>query len=1545
MAGLHFDITGDNSNFLHKLEETRNGVRTTSKQIEESGMSIEQMFGRMTTAAAAFGISLGAKQLISDITRVRGEFQQLEVAFNTMLGSKEQANTLMSQLVYTAAKTPFDLQGVANGAKQLLAYGTATEDVNETLIRLGDIASGLSIPLNDLVWLYGTTMTQGRLFTQDLRQFMGRGIPLADELAKQFGVTKDKVGELVTAGKVGFPEVQKAIEAMTDKGGKFGGLMEEQSKTITGQISNIEDAISTMFNKIGKENESIINSGLSGVSYLVEHWEAVVTAIESAAVAYGTYKAAVMTAAALHDVEQALKVDTEIDGLKTLLEVKKQSNNADIAAAVASGKLTESKAAELTMLREELALKISSLETEKGLAEKAYANALLNFNTAEKRLQTAQDAVDGMDDWIARAENLGNTELANTYRTELAEKSVELQSAAIARNSAQKALNDAATKKKSASEALNTVTTQANTVANHANTASMNIMKLAAIQLTNILNGMWATLMANPLLLVAGAVAGLGFALYKVATAESEAETATRMYNKAIDEQQKKQNEYKDNIDKLIKTIEDNNRSEGERLQAFEALKAEYPTILDSLLTEAEYLKEIAKYKKFIAGEDNNRARQSDAEILEEEKRKLKYFQDVRRKGTSTTLVDMDVNGWATDNVDDAIKAQQAIVNKAIAKVASHDVTSFLGNIQNMKDNDIVSVINAINLSLKAIGKNGDNAIAIVAELGGEFSKAQLSTIKNALETEQASRSSEKNTGKEWIEKYKNNYLNAKKELDNFLNTENELTEFEYEKKLKELTEKKDEAEKKYKSVGGVTGSKADKQQGDRLKQQEQLAEQLLSLRRKNQQDEINLMADGTEKKLAQIDLDYHKELDAIKKQRKDWETAQGGKLTDKQEAKLGTWASNAAKKRESDIDSTSKAKLEADKKAWQEYFIEFGNYQEKRKNLIQKYDDEIAKLQSDSPEYAIKVAEKNQAVEQLDEQYGRTTRAMADLFEDASNKSVSAIQDIIDKYEALIEYMSGTDKDISIADLKGIGFTDKDIEKIEKGEISIKDVTDAIRGLKDELKGKSPWQAFVSDLEKGIEAIKKGGSDSKKVGQGITDIGNAVTSFAPALGEFGSNIANIFGVSDSAITGVTDALGGLGTTAIGVGQIMSGDIVGGATSAVSGISSVVSAFEGLFGADYSDYENMKAQYETLISIWDELITKKMDYIDIDYGTEAIKAAEEAEQLVNIQISRQRQLIKQLASSGASAGSHSLGYRINDRLSKEDYQRISGLVGQKITAEYQLWDLSSEQIEKILSDEKLVSVLDTVNKDFVTYLQNIVDYGEQLTEIAQKEKEAITGIGFDEFKNGYADLLSDLDSTNEDFANNFEKYLQKAIFQSLIANEYKDKIKELYDAWADYGKDGLSSDEAQALRNMQQNLTNSLLAERDRLMQVFGWESEASSTREASRKGIATASQDSVDENNGRLAVMQGHTYSINENVNRMATGIDTITAHTVNLSCLTSIDKAMQSILSMRDASLTHLSNIDSHTARLEAIENAIVFMKNDINTMLIKGLKLSKN
>lgn len=294
MAGLKFDITGDNGNMLSALQGVQNGVRQTQRVVEQSGQGIEQVFSKVQSAAAAAAGAFSAKELVRNVLEVRGQFQQLEVAFTTMLGSAEKANTLMDQLVRTAATTPFDLKSVSEGAKQLLAYGTQADEVNGTLIRLGDIAAGLSIPLNDLVYLYGTTMTQGRMFTQDLRQFQGRGIPIADELAKIFGVTKDKVGELVTAGKVGAAEVQQAIENMTNAGSRFGGLMEAQSHTITGQISNIEDSIDSMFNDIGKANEGVINDALGGVSYLVEHWKEIGQIVLNVAAAYGVAKAAVV---------------------------------------------------------------------------------------------------------------------------------------------------------------------------------------------------------------------------------------------------------------------------------------------------------------------------------------------------------------------------------------------------------------------------------------------------------------------------------------------------------------------------------------------------------------------------------------------------------------------------------------------------------------------------------------------------------------------------------------------------------------------------------------------------------------------------------------------------------------------------------------------------------------------------------------------------------------------------------------------------------------------------------------------------------------------------------------------------------------------------------------------------------------------------------------------------------------------------------------------------------------------------------------------------
>ena len=295
---INLTVVIDNDEAIRKLRELQNVAKTTTSSVVKDSERMDASWQQMknTLMSLTAGVSFAA--LAKQVVQIRGEVQQLEVAFETMLGSKEKADTLMSEIIDLAAKTPFGLQDVSNATKMLLAYGSTAEEVTGEIKMLGNIASGLSIPLNDLIYLYGTTRTQGRMFTMDLRQFMGRGIPLAEELAKQFGVTKDKVGELVTAGKVGFDDMAKALQAMSAEGGKFNNLMDKQSATISGQISNLEDSIYQMFNEIGRSSEGVISDLISGASWVVEHYQEVLNVLKYVIAAYGSYKAALILVAA-----------------------------------------------------------------------------------------------------------------------------------------------------------------------------------------------------------------------------------------------------------------------------------------------------------------------------------------------------------------------------------------------------------------------------------------------------------------------------------------------------------------------------------------------------------------------------------------------------------------------------------------------------------------------------------------------------------------------------------------------------------------------------------------------------------------------------------------------------------------------------------------------------------------------------------------------------------------------------------------------------------------------------------------------------------------------------------------------------------------------------------------------------------------------------------------------------------------------------------------------------------------------------------------------
>ena len=289
------------------------------KSAPTAGEGMSSLFQRVTgdahmLSAALLG-GLGFEQLAGSIFNTRSQFQQLEISFNTMLGSADKSKQLMDELIATAAKTPFDMSSITSGAKQLLAYGTEAKDVNKTLVQLGDIASGLNIPLGDLVYLYGTTVAQGRMFTMDLRQFMGRGVPLAEELGKILHQNTTEVQESVSKGKVTSDIFKEAIANMTQAGGRFGGLMEQQSKTLEGQWSNIGDSIQQMFNEIGKKSEGVFSSGLSIISAMVENWQEVIKVIGVAVVAVGSYRASLMAAASIRKAEEAQQADDMMKGI------------------------------------------------------------------------------------------------------------------------------------------------------------------------------------------------------------------------------------------------------------------------------------------------------------------------------------------------------------------------------------------------------------------------------------------------------------------------------------------------------------------------------------------------------------------------------------------------------------------------------------------------------------------------------------------------------------------------------------------------------------------------------------------------------------------------------------------------------------------------------------------------------------------------------------------------------------------------------------------------------------------------------------------------------------------------------------------------------------------------------------------------------------------------------------------------------------------------------------------------------------------------------
>lgn len=732
----------------------------------------------------------------------------------------------------------------------------------------------------------------------------------------------------------------------------------------------------------------------------------------------------------------------------------------------------------------------------------------------------------------------------------------------------------------------------------------------------------------------------------------------------------------------------------------------------------------------------------------------------------------------------------------------------------------------------------------------------------------------------------------------------------EYERRMGNIKKYTDEIAKNNKIIEGtakqidISAYINDERDGDyskSTKAKTDYASQLADARIKAQQTteklRLQIMMDGIAKRKAAARQEYDENLADIDKlerdtlARMDKARKQGDVIPDSQyESVKETARTNrllAEQVYNEQIFQIEQQYRDKSAQALIDYYKEYGTYQEKRLAIAGDYAKRIANAETEGERMTL-AKERDKEIQTVDFEelkkgmdwqklFGDLDRVSEDTLEALRHKLKDYLESIGDDIspESFKEVMDAFDNmDAELADRSPFkhlkkGYADymDSMEEVQQAESLLNQTRKAgsiiVEEYNEETGDLTRKLITQADAEKRLaEAQDKKHSAQKK----ITDSVNSIGEKGQAVVKAGNDIVDMlgsFGVEmPEALTG---ALNGVGTVMDSLAEMdltKPFSVLTGVTGVLKGIGQTIGSLFGLGGADYSGYENMKSKYEGLIDIWDSLISKKQQYIDIDYGIEAKKAAEEAKKLVDTQISRQRQLAEALMGAGKSAGSHSLGYRVNDRMGGADWQRLSALTGSTVREVADVFRLDADVIGKVLQDEKFVSVLTTVNSEFITYIENIEKYGEKLEEIAEQEKEAFTGTSFDDFRSSFVDMLSDLDSTNEDFAKNFEGYLQKAIFSSLIANKYKDRIKSLYDSWASDAESGgkLDSTEAANLQHKYQQMVNELLAERDKLMNDFGWKTEEKASSQNPGSGaLTTMSQDSISRFEGIGRNMQTH--------------------------------------------------------------------------------------
>ncbi|MDE5807445.1 MAG: hypothetical protein K2H76_04960, partial [Muribaculaceae bacterium] len=477
-----------------------------------------------------------------------------------------------------------------------------------------------------------------------------RGIPIAKELAKQFGVAENKVRDLISAGKVSGESVKKAFESMTAEGSMFGGLMEAQSKSIGGQIANIQDSIDEMFNEIGRSSEGAINITLEATSKIVENWQSVLLILGDISAAYGAQKAILALDSAFTRSATNYGYDAEIEQLKALIPAKEEEAQTALQQAVASGNLTEAKAAEIAALREEAEAQLEALTAKETAAKLEEATAVERAKAAEEEVKAIEDEIESVWDKISATMESITAEEAEAAVTELDTLETMRNEAANIANAASEEARAAAVNTAAASEARETLATQINTAQTAGNTAATGILTIAKEKLAVAIGKVNTMLKANQFAIVTGAVLALGYAIYKLATYESDHERAIKSANEAASAQDASMRKEISTLDELKKKLENSKKGTEEWKNAKDSIVSQFGQYFNGLDEEisktgtlASSYKELTKAIRLSAAAramENYRSENAD-----ELNKDLDETLDKSQKALKGTFLKRDRNG------------------------------------------------------------------------------------------------------------------------------------------------------------------------------------------------------------------------------------------------------------------------------------------------------------------------------------------------------------------------------------------------------------------------------------------------------------------------------------------------------------------------------------------------------------------------------------------------------------------------------------------------------------------------------------------------------------------------------------------------------------------------------------------------------------------------------------------------------------------------------------------------------------------------------------